>query len=152
MGIFINSLKKLLHKKSSQTQVQPEDIYNDNQISKQNLIETTKSVIDPIKGYTLCYHYEDVEITSWDYIPNDIEIGNRIVFIQEPENPVDDKAVRLMFVPQRRKFGYLYRGKLQDMANDYINRGDKVVARLSFLQFKPYKLVKINIAFFKKIK
>lgn len=73
-------------------------------------------------------------------------------FIQEPSNEADNKAVLLMFVPQRRKFGYLYRGKLQDMANDYINRGDKVVARLSYLRFKPYKIVKIDMAFFKKNK
>ena len=114
--------------------------------------EEKRSVTEPIDGYTLKYHYKDVEITSWDAIPRDVKIGNRVVLIQEPTNEADDKAVLLMFVPQRRKFGYLYRGKIQDMANDYINRGDKVVARLSYLRFKPYKVVKIDIAFFKKNK
>lgn len=111
-----------------------------------------KSVTEPIDGYTLKYHYKDVEVSSWDYIPDDIKIGNRVVLIQEPSNEADDKAVLLIFVPQRKKFGYLFRGKLQDMANDYINRGDKIVARLLYLQFKPYKTVKIDIAFFKKNK
>lgn len=111
-----------------------------------------KSVTEPIEGYTLKYHYKDVEVSSWDYIHDDIKIGNKVVLIQEPSNEVDNKAVLLIFVPQRRKFGYLFRGKLQDMANDYINRGDKIVARLSYLQFKPYKTVKIDIAFFKKNK
>ena len=91
-----------------------------------------------------------MEVSSWDFIPNDVKIGNRVILLQEPTNPADDKAVLLMFVPQKKKFGYLYRGKIQDMANDYIKRGDKIVARLSYLQFQPFKLVKINIAFFKK--
>lgn len=121
-------------------------------IPQDKLQDEEKSVTEPIDGYTLKYHYKDVEVTSWDYIPKDVKIGNRVVLIQEPTNEADDKAVLLMFVPQRRKFGYLYRGKLQDMANDYINRGDKIVARLSYLRFKPYKVVKIDIAFFKKNK
>ncbi len=121
-------------------------------IPEERLPDESKSVTEPIDGYTLKYHYKDVEVSSWDYIPNDVKIGNRVVLIQEPTNEADDKAVLLMFVPQRRKFGYLYRGKMQDMANDYLNRGDKVVARLSYLRFKPDKVVKIDIAFFKKNK
>lgn len=114
--------------------------------------EKISSITEPIKGYTLKYHYQDVEISSWDYIPNDVKIGNKVIFIQEPSNEADDKAVMLVFVPQKRKFGYLYRGKIQDMVNDYLNRGDKVVARLSHLSFQPCKTVKIDIAFFKKNK
>ena len=121
-------------------------------IPQERLSEDSKSVTEFIEGYTLKYHYKDIEISSWDYIPQDVKIGNRVALIQEPTNEADDKAVLLMFVPQRKKFGYLYRGKIQDMTNDYINRGDKVVARLSYLKFKPYKVVKIDIAFFKKNK
>jgi len=121
-------------------------------IPQERLSEDSKSVTELIEGYTLKYHYKDIEISSWDYIPQDVKIGNRVALIQEPTNEADDKAVLLMFVPQRKKFGYLYRGKIQDMTNDYINRGDKVVARLSYLKFKPYKVVKIDIAFFKKNK
>ena len=92
-----------------------------------------KSVSEPIKGYTLKYHYKDVEVSSWDHIPYDVKVGNRVAFIQEKSNEADPKAVLLMFVPQRKRFGYLFRGKMQDMVNDYLNRGDKVVARLSHL-------------------
>ncbi len=137
-------MQVLAAQKSKDPNAKPEDF----PLSDQQF----KSVIEPIDGYTLRYHYKDVEITSWDWIPEDVKIGNRVIFIQEPTNPADDKAVMLMFVPQRRKFGYLYRGRMQDMVNDYINRGDKVVARLSYLQFKPYKLVKIDIAFYRKDK
>lgn len=140
MGIS-NFIKNLFSDSKSSSEIPPERQSAEN-----------KSVTEPIEGYTLRYHYKDVEITSWDYIPRDVKIGNRVVLIQEPTNEADNKAVLLMFVPQRKKFGYLYRGKLQDMANDYINRGDKVVARLSYLSFEPYKVVKIDMAFFKKNK
>ena len=124
--------------------------YSDYEIPPDKLSDSVKSVTDPIEGYTLKYYYRNVEITSWDKIPYNAKIGNRVVFLQEPTNEYDDKAVRLMFVPQRIKFGYLYRGKMQDMVNDYLNRGDKVVGRLSYITFKPYKIVKIDIAFFKR--
>ena len=41
-------------------------------------------VTEPIEGYTLKYHYKDVEISSWEMIPRDVKIGNRIIFLQEP--------------------------------------------------------------------
>ncbi|MCR4645027.1 MAG: HIRAN domain-containing protein [Oscillospiraceae bacterium] len=111
-----------------------------------------KPVTEPIKGYTLKYHYHDVEISSWEMIPRDVKIGNRIIFLQEPTNEADPNAVLLMFVPQKKKLGYLFRGEMQNMVNDYLKRGDKVVGRLSYLAFKPCKTVKIDIAFFKKDK
>lgn len=123
-----------------------------NIIKKLFKISEIKSVAKPIEGYTLKHCYRHVQISSWEYIPKDIKIGNRIVLIQEPTNEADSKAVMLMFVPQRKKLGYLYRGEMQDMANEYINNGDKVVARLSYLQFKPCKVVKIDLAFFQKNK
>ncbi len=120
-------------------------------VPQERLPDENKSVTEPIEGYKLKKHLKDVEISSWDYIPQDVKIGNRVVMIQEKTNKADNKAVLLMFVPQRRKFGYLYRGEVQDMVNEYINNGDKVVARLSYLKFKPHKVVKIDIAFFKKL-
>ena len=122
------------------------------EIPPERLSDEQKTVIEQIDGYALRYLYKDVEISSWEYIPRDIKIGNRIIFMQEPTNEYDNKAVMLMFVPQRKKLGYLYRGKMQDMVNDYINRGDKVVARLSYLTFNPCKIVKIDIGFYKKVK
>lgn len=106
--------------------------------------------IEEIPGYILKYTYNDVQACCWEYVPRDIQVGNRVVLFQELTNQYDPKAVRLMFVPQRRPFGYLYRGRLQDMTNDYINRGNKVVARVSSLTFKPVFCIKIDMAFYKK--
>lgn len=121
-------------------------------IPSERLPDENKSVTEPIEGYKLVEHYENVEISSWEHIPYGVKVGNRIILLQEPTNEADDKAVLLMFVPQKIKLGYLYRGKMQDKANDYINKKGKIVARLSYITFKPHKVVKIDIAFFKKIK
>lgn len=118
--------------------------------------EDRDSLKVPPNGYSLKYHYTDIEVCwflSRFKIPKGgLKPGNRVIFVQEPTNPYDDKAVLLMFVPQRAPFGYLHRGKIQDMVNDYINRGDKVTARVSYFSYKPYPVMKIDIAFFKKVK
>ncbi len=114
--------------------------------------EDRASLMLPDNGYSLAYHYKDVKIFWKDCIPRNVKAGNRVIFIQEPTNEYDSKAVLLMFVPQKAPFGYLFRGKIQDMVNDYIRRGDKVVARVSYLQFTPKREMKIDIAFFKKVK
>lgn len=145
MGLF-DEAKKMIKQYHDENKTQQQ------QRTQQPQSAEKKSVVEDIEGYTLKYHYHDVEVTSWEYIPRDIKVGNRIICIQEPTNEADSKAVMLMFVPQRKKLGYLYRGKIQDMVNDYINRGDKVVARLSHLSFKPEFSVKIDIAFYKKKK
>lgn len=145
MGFF-DEAKKMIKQYHDENKVQQQQ-----QAQKQKSGEK-KSVVEDIEGYTLKYNYHDVEVTSWEYIPRDIKVGDRIICIQEPTNEADSKAVMLMFVPQRKKLGYLYRGKIQDMVNDYLNRGDKVVARLSYLTFKPEFCVKIDIAFYKKMK
>ncbi len=79
------------------------------------------------------YHYDEVEF----FIPEDIAIrmkkgaiqpGATITLMQEPENPYDDRAVALY--ADKQKIGYLYRNRLQDMANDFIVKGWKINASL----------------------
>lgn len=107
--------------------------------------------IEEVKGYSLTYHYEDVEVCVWDgIIPPNTTSNNKIVFIQEKNNKADNRAVLILLVPQKKKLGYIYRGKLQDMINDYLDRGDKVNARISKIEPPPYTSVKIDLAFFKK--
>lgn len=118
--------------------------------------EDRASLILPDSGYTLKYHYTDIDICwfldKYKIPKGGFNPGNRVIFVQEPKNPHDKNAVLLMFAPQRAPIGYLRRGKIQDMVNDYIKHGDKVVARVSFYRFNPVPEMKIDIAFFKKEK
>lgn len=121
--------------------------------TKQTLSDypTENKAIEQINGFELAYHYENVNICLWNgIVPDETKADNKIVLIQEKKNKADPRAILLLLVPQKKKIGYIYRGKLQDMVNDYLEKGDKVTARISDIQFSPYASVKIDIAFFKK--
>lgn len=113
-----------------------------------------KSVTTPIKGYVLAEHFEDVQIScSRTFAPKVAEIGSKVILFQEPSNIADSRAVGIMLVPQRIPFAYLYRGEIQDVANRYLDKKEKIVARISSIENLYGKDdVKIDIAFFKKDK
>lgn len=111
-----------------------------------------KSVTTPIKGYVLAEHFENVEIScSRALAPKAAEIGSKVILFQESTNVADNRAVRIMLIPQRIPFAYLYRGNIQDVANEYLDKNEKIVARISSIENIYGKdQVKIDIAFFKK--
>ena len=112
---------------------------------------TAKSVTEPIEGYTLKYHYHDVEGTRLGEIPNWAKVGNKVILTRVKDDEYYHNAVQLLLVPQRKRFGYMMDDKTKDMVLDYLDRGDKVVALIS--SFKKLKLeysVRLDIAFFKK--
>lgn len=69
------------------------------------------------------YSYTNVRVFTPDSLNFDsslIEVGKCISLQTEPSNPYDKNAVAVYRM--NVKVGYLYRGKLQDMANDYLHR------------------------------
>lgn len=117
---------------------------------KNNNLSGIPYEIEPIDGYNLAYHYNDVDVCCINAVPREAMINNKLYFVQEPANIHDNKAIAIILIPQRKKLGYLYRGKLQDMANDYIRRGDQIKARITYINHST-KQVKISLSFFKKI-
>lgn len=109
-----------------------------------------KDVREPIKGYTLTDYRENVQIScSRTLAPKAAEIGSKVYLFQEPTNPADDRAVRVMLLPQRIPFAYLYRGPDQDIVNKYLDKKWKIVARISNIENVGVDIVYLNIAFFK---
>lgn len=77
------------------------------------------------------YIYEDVEIFTPKEMPVDYKpalIGETVTLQQAPENPHDSRAVVALL--NGRPIGYLYRGKFQDMANDFLAAGHAVDAEI----------------------
>lgn len=77
---------------------------------------------DVMDDAALCYEYEESLCLidgAFDYIPGNG--GKTLIFKQEPENPHDEKAVAVYL--NSTKIGYIYRGTIQDMFNDYTKRG-----------------------------
>ena len=82
-------------------------------------------------GDDIAYHYTNVGVfvpytDVFDH-PALVE-GAIVTFRQEPENRYDHRAVAVVI--GRKRIGYLFRGRLQDMANDWLERGDAVSGRI----------------------
>lgn len=77
---------------------------------------------DVVDNSALTYQYEEslcVIDGAFEHIPGNG--GKTLIFKQEPENPHDNKAVAIYL--NDTKIGYIYRGTIQDMFNDYTKRG-----------------------------
>ncbi len=78
----------------------------------------------------LKYEYEKemfVTEEGWQNIPG--SLGNALRFIKEPDNQYDENAVAIY--AGKNKIGYVYKGKNQDMINDWINSGKYLSGYLS---------------------
>lgn len=72
-------------------------------------------------GHSIAYKYDNVKI----FIPDDCEISQCTIYdetelVQEPNNQYDSNAVMIVF--RGVKVGYLYRGFIQDIVNDFLNK------------------------------
>lgn len=86
---------------------------------------------EDMAAHGIAYHYTNVGI----FVPfldvldrPDVVPGAVLTFRQEPENKYDSRAVAVVI--GRKRIGYLYRGKRQDMANDWLERGDSISGRI----------------------
>lgn len=76
-------------------------------------------------GAVLAYKYTDVRLSVPDpSCFSKMNIGTKLNAYQDPHNPDDTNAVRLVWNDET--LAYFCRGKLQDMANDYIQFGGHV--------------------------
>ena len=85
---------------------------------------------DVLDGCILRYEYEDKICLDENAIS--LVVGNggkHLTFEPEPTNPYDAKAIKISF--RGNKIGYVYRGKIQDMINDWISRGDTFVGYIN---------------------
>lgn len=96
--------------------------------------ENTKRVPNVLGGERLAYFYTDVKIFTKLCLPQvrvDLN-GAELQFKQEPENEYDKKAVAI-YTMSGEKIGYLYKGKIQDMVNDYLRLGLPVWGAVSLI-------------------
>lgn len=74
-------------------------------------------------GLPIAYHYKDVNIYTPDDLDIDltqVDLGLRVTFRFEPENPYDAKAVAVY--AGTWKLGYMKRGKIREMLIDWVSR------------------------------
>ena len=106
----------------------------------QQQVTATKTPSDGELNYNLLEDVLDGNILRYDYEENicldenaiNLIVGNggkSLTFEQEPTNPYDTKAIKIIF--GGAKVGYVYRGNIQDMINDWISRGDTFVGYIN---------------------
>ena len=96
------------------------------------------------------YHYNNVQIAVLKGQEPDfatISIGEKVNLVQEPDNPYDSKAIAI-FANDGNRLGYVYRGNMQEMINDFLNRNGIVIAEISDINFEEYQLY-INLSFYR---
>lgn len=76
-----------------------------------------------------------------------LKMGAKLVFMQEPANRYDSRAVAVY--DENQKLGYLYRGVGQDMTNDFIDKGNVILARLTHID-RVNKILKMDVAYYYK--
>lgn len=84
----------------------------------------TKYFPSRVDGNKIKYHYDQVRVfTPKEFVLafEDSDLGKDVSLQQEPDNTYDTRAIAVH--AGNVKIGYLNRGKLQDMVNDYIDRG-----------------------------
>lgn len=101
-------------------------------------------------GQKFYKEYDRVEIcVIRENIPdfNRLTVNDRLELLQEPENPYDKKAVAVY--DNGYRIGYMFRGEGQKMTNDFINRGESVIAFLQAIDHENKKLY-MKMAYYKK--
>lgn len=99
-----------------------------------------KTIPDGELNYNMLFDIEEEAVLRYEYEENLCLIdgaiesvkgngGKKIHFKQEPENEHDNKAVAVYL--GRKKIGYVYRGLVQDMCNDYLKREWPVIGHIN---------------------
>ena len=102
-----------------------------------------------IGGVTIAYQYQEVDIAMTSEVVNDFSVfrpGDIISFIPEPTNTYDSKAIQLW--SNNQLLGYVYRGKIQDMLNDFLRFGEPVHGLIFSIQPEEKKIT-FSVGFYR---
>lgn len=156
-------LLKILHKadetESADTQ---KNIEKDTTGSESSMLPSaeTAATASAFKDYTLpadvygtpqAYHYTNINVCiirgqEPDY--SQLHIHDEITFAKEPTNAYDSNAVAVFDKARNIKVGYLYKGSLQDMVNDFISGGHPIRSRIT--DITPEGKIQIEAAFYRR--
>lgn len=103
---------------------------------KSTLEDPKKEIVVPtsLGGIPLAYHYDSVKLYTVPGQEPDfasLEPGMSVKFVIEPQNNYDPNAIYAE--SGGIKLGYLYRGKLQDMTNDFIRQGNPITSHITLI-------------------
>lgn len=150
IGIFKNRRSQSAQSMGSPSASDPSSAFAEKPAEPSNP-ERALLIPQRLQGQRIAYKYENVGI----YSPQEcldgldletIALATKTELRQEPENQYDAKAVAVYM--GERKIGYLYKGKLQDMVNDYVVEGRPIFSAIQGIDDDNNKIY-IALAFYK---
>lgn len=102
-------------------------------------------------GWEVKYNYKDVKMAlpKMEYFKEKLNSSQiTLQMYQDKKNEYDENAV--MLADGLDSVGYLYKGKIQDMANDWIDRDDKIYVGVSKIDIEKEEVF-LTLAFYKSI-
>ncbi len=104
---------------------------------------------DFVDNNILIYEYEEnICLNSNAALRLQGKGGAKVAFIPEPENPYDTNAISILL--DGEKIGYVYRGKIQDMINDWLKRNEFFMGYINTYSIENNKAT-YKIGFYKPI-
>lgn len=106
-----------------------------------------KTVPSSFAGERMKYHYDRVKV----FTPKELNVdftqlnpGDDVVLLQAHDNSYDPHAVA---VCKEKRLGYLYKGKLYEMANDYLTAELPILAHIDSIDDDKQQLT-VHLAFY----
>lgn len=158
MFMYSKNLKKIINEQTKESDT--EDIVDEKNtdIIEKTVSDTTKTTQEKTeaeKNYNLFLDFDDDRFLAYEYEEN-IAIpvlemltgngGKTLEFVKEPDNEYDKNAVALIL--DGNKVGYLYKGKIQDMVNDWLKREEYFWGHINKVDVENGKAT-FKIAFYK---
>ena len=120
--------KRVVTNSTCQPSIPISDKYN-----HERSLDKGRAVLPAIPdGFTLKYKYDDVKLAVCKD-DGRVGIGSIVRFEHEPHNQHDKNAVAVKI--EDFTIGYLYRGNLQKMYHDFVNRGDIVIGCVKVFEY-----------------
>lgn len=132
--------------------IMPDKIEKEDEEKSKDFASTIKYELpDEYDGKSIAYKFGNVDVCVIHGKEPDyklLSVGNTVEFQREPSNPYDENAVALYV--NSIKIGYLYRGKIQDITNEYLCSGD-VKSILGIITMLEETQIQIDIGLYKHI-
>lgn len=110
----------------------------------------SKTFLAVLDDKHLAYQYDDENIAIIRGQEPNFELvicESDVSFEKEPNNPYDKKAIAVY--SDNQKLGYLYKGKIQDMVNDFLDRSAPISSFIKHIDVKNKKIA-LAVAFYKE--
>ena len=118
LGLFKKKAPEALKKADSATKTKAVD-------------NSTPAPKKPVKKEFSDFIYTPAEI--YDVIGEDVCEEDAVSFVQEPDNPHDPNAVKVMWKRSKVQLGYLYKGRTQKLVNEALANDWKIRAKIDFM-------------------